>query len=217
VHGPQHRRADGPARGRRYHGRGARHRQGWVLPTGGGTVQAVSAEAGHPGICRRNCTATAGAVGQLVLKTAAGSSAAAPSAADTWDMTWIVRPTQTADTDVRYGFSANWANNPASDGIYFERLAADTNWFAVCRAGSVETRTDLGVALTAAQWYRLRLRRKDASTIGFSVDGGAETNIATNVPTATMSVGNHISNNAVAADKTHDIDFFSLLMTGASR
>jgi hypothetical protein len=179
---------------------------GWEV-SAGTTNQVV---AGHPGIYRLDTSATSATVRFARLIN--------PSLipADTFDNTWFVRVNQTdANTTVRAGAMASAANNPPADGVFFERLDADTNWFAVNRNTSVQTRTDMGVAIGTG-WVRLRVRRKDGSTISFSINDGAETDITTNIPTASLTSAAQIVNSAAAA-KTMDLDYFRALWRGLTR
>ena len=118
----------------------------------------------------------------------------------------------------RFGISntTDISTRPAN-GIYMEKLNSSANWFYVTRSSGTETRTDSGVIggnLGVAR--RFRIRRKDASTIAFSIDGGVETDHTTNIPAiaATLVIG---LINEVAADKQLDIDYISLKITGLSR
>jgi len=107
-------------------------------------------------------------------------------------MTQYVQWTGTV-TDLRFGFIGTaTAANPPTDGIYFEKLAADTNWFLVCRkdgAPPTQTRVDTGVAANNAFEGRelFRLRRVDATTIGATVGSGSEVTSTTNIPTANQA------------------------------
>ena len=70
---------------------------------------------------------------------------------------------------------------------YFERLAADTNWFGVGRVSGVQTRTDTGVALIA-DWFNLKMRRVSDTVVAFSVNGAAEVLVSSNTPIASNTM-----------------------------
>jgi hypothetical protein len=172
----------------------------------GGTIASVASEAHHPGIIRRSTGGTSGTVAVTYLNNVGSSDLLLPAA--DFDLVFVARlNTNDANTTVRVGALGN-TSSPPNNGMYIEKLDADTNWFGVCRSGGVQTRTDLGVAVSTG-WARFRVRRKDASTIGFSIDGGTETDIATNVPTTAHSPMWQIVNSAAAA-KTIDVDVMDL-------
>jgi hypothetical protein len=58
---------------------------------------------------------------------------------------WSLLLTQ-ADTNilVRVGVASEMTSDPPTDGVYFEKLAADTSWFRVGRASGTSTRDDTG-------------------------------------------------------------------------
>jgi hypothetical protein len=186
---------------------------GWVATAG--AVSVPFAVAGHPGLI---LLSTGTGAGTYVNMRASTNTTTGPlSAGDTFDVTWIVRlNTNDADTTARVGLGTSPAADPPDEGIYFEKLGADTNWFRVTRSAAIQTRNDTGVA-ASTDWIRFRLRRIDASTIGFSVNGGAEGTHTTNVPAAGVNPFVAIYNNAAAANKTITIDWFSQLITGMTR
>lgn len=184
---------------------------GWNV--GGGTFALVAGESGRPGIARLATTAVSGNNAYMRL---VGASQGEVHTSDTFDMTWIVRLTQ-ADSamSVRVGMS-DMFNNPATYGIYFERLAADINWFAVTRVSSTEARTDTTVVATAAAWIRLRIRRVNGTTIGFTVNDGTEILHTTNIPLIGINPALQIVTGEAVA-KSIDVDWFSCRITGLAR
>jgi hypothetical protein len=59
---------------------------------------------------------------------------------------------------------------PSDDGVYFECLAADTNWFAVTRDGAAsQTRTDTTVAFAASTFQTFSITHTAASTWQFCI------------------------------------------------
>jgi hypothetical protein len=175
----------------------------------GGTFASVASVANHPGIIQRSTGGSSGTNASLYLTNAGAIGLFLP--ADTFDCTWVVRlNTNDANTLVRVGLLPA-TTSPPVNGLYFEKLDADTNWHRVARASSTETRADTGVAVGTG-WVKFRIRRKDASTIGFTVDGGSESDIATNVPTVVLSPMTVIVNSAAAA-KTLDHDLMTLDIT----
>lgn len=192
----------------------------WNLTGGGGSLDYVPAEAHHPGIIR--LTVTAG--NYATIRPGAGGASAPLLPADAFDAAFILRSTTggSSDTNVtyRFGFGNNATSNPPTDGIYVEKLAADTAFYAVCRASGTETRTNLGSAFIASAWLYCRIRRYSDTVIGFSF--GQETNgvpdaqVSTNVPTAVMQPFIGVGS-AASVSETIDADAFKLRVTGLDR
>jgi hypothetical protein len=184
---------------------------GWVRPAGAGTV--VAGVAGHPGIVQIQTTATITTLAYYTLSGAAATGILSP--ADAFDVTWIFRLGQSdTDTQFRLGVMVNAGSAQPADGFYVEKLYADTNLFMVNRASGTQTRTDTTVAGDTA-WHRFRARRIDASNVGLSFDG-VETVVSTNIPSAPINPALQIVNQT-AVNKTIDLDYFSLTLTGLSR
>lgn len=191
---------------------------GWARTTINGTATTLAPVANHPGIVRLTTTATATSTINLFGTQAAGSLLPA----DTFDMTIIMKPAATVDSSMVFALGLGDTTSLAvgavpANGIYIEKAAADTSYFGVCRTASVQTRTAALATVTNGTWVKFRVRRSDASTISFSVDGGAEVTVATNVPTAVLLPFMHIDNAGVAVDRTIDVDFFELTVSGITR
>ncbi len=186
-------------------------KMGWKF-TGGTITEVDSADVGHPGVVRRDTGAGAGTASYMYLFS---TSIHAILPAETFDTTWIIKLDQTdTDTAVRFGLQSTNAN-PPSDGIFFEKVYADTNWFAVCRASAAQTRSDMSVA-TAVAWVALRIRRINGTTIGFTINNGTEVTINSNVPTAGLSPLCLIINQS-AVSKTVQIDYWELSISNLAR
>lgn len=183
---------------------------GWSFTNGTANL-AGGPEDGHPGIVSRASSAVSGAIASTYP--GGGGTAVSIRVDQVDEMTWIVKPaTAGADFDVRFGISSDLTSATPTHGVYFERLAADTNWFGVTRTGGVETRTPTGVAL-AASWFKLKFRRISATSIGFTVNGGTEVVATANVPAgnATVTFGFQITPTTASA-RTVNVDFFALKM-----
>lgn len=180
----------------------------------GGTFTLQASEAGHPGIARMDTGAVSSTIASLYGRVGATSGSVLPS--ETFDLTAAFRlNTNDADTRVRIGLASNFTTAAPNDGIYLEKTLTDTQWFGTCRASSVETRT-AALASVDTSWHKVRIRRINASTIGFAFDGAAEVAVAATIPTVSVHFGLHIFNNA-AASKTIDADLFVFKVTGLSR
>lgn len=184
---------------------GAVGQNNWTV--GGGTTTRPAAEAGAPGILRRATSATSG-TNALLYTPSSINSGVLP--ADNFDLTIRLRLNQVdANTTIRAGLNCDNAllsNNPPNNGIYFERLDGDTNWFGVTRATSSSTRTDT-LRAASTSWVKLRIRRVNASTIGFTVDASSEVTATLTIPT-TGCIYWGVITNSTTADKTVDYDYF---------
>lgn len=186
---------------------------GWGFTNG--TFTLANPEANHPGICRRTSTAVAATIASMY----SGGGGASPAYRfdQINEQVWIIKPGSTdADYDLRFGFSTDFTSDAPIHGFYFEKLAADPTWFAVSRAGSVQTRT--AMAAFVADWTKLKLRRVDATKVAFSINGGAETEIAANIPAATVTLvfGSHIIPRSANA-RTYDVDYYSHRLLAQTR
>jgi hypothetical protein len=179
----------------------------------GGTISRVAGLADHPGILRYDTTATSGTLAGMTLGQN-GTGTFLP--AEMFDMTWILRlNTNDANTLVRIGLEATGNSNPDSNGIYIEKLAADTQWFGVTRAASSQNRTT-ALANVSTNWVKFRIRRVNATTVAFSLDDGAETTATLTIPTVALQPILFITNSTTAS-KTIDIDFFELYIGNLGR
>jgi hypothetical protein len=184
----------------------------WGVVGAGSTSGAVSS-AGHPGIVERDTGATSGTIAGIRL---ANASLGSILPAEFFDMRWTFRLNHIdTDTAMRCGFGADSSLNPPANGIYVEKVLADASWFGVTRDTSVQTRT-AALAACDTGWHSVRIRRVDASTIGFTFDAASEVTATATIPTAAMTPFLQIINGA-AASKNIDIDLFSLRITGLNR
>lgn len=179
-----------------------------------GTLTNLAAVAGHPGIIEISTGASSGTVAYIV----AGPNGIQPILpTDIFDTTFIVRlNTNDSDTQVRVGLSRTGSGDPASDGVYIEKLYTDTSWFGVTRAGSLQTRS-AALASASTNWLTARMRRVNSSTVGFTLDGGTEVTATLTIPT-TQQIAPFVQiKNQVASAKTIDVDYYEVRITGLSR
>lgn len=187
--------------------------------TSGGATTMVAAEANAVGIIERSTGTTQNTVAILQLR--ATSSAGICLVTDFFDITWKIRlPNQDGNTVARVGISNGPDQAQPASGFYFEKLAGDTNWFGCTTNSQItggKTRVDMGVAIDV-NFIVLRVRRIDAGTIAFSVNGGSELTSITNIPTVgTMMPYAHIQNASVNAARFMDIDYCDCILTGYTR
>jgi hypothetical protein len=122
--------------------------------------------------------------------------------------------------DHRIGFGTQGFNFPDNDGVYFEHLNADTNWFAVCRSGAVQTRTDTGVAWVnqsylGVNWDTFRIIWTPGTNVKFYIGGVLKATITTNIPTTEQWV--FFSSTASGLNSWWNIDYYWLKLTGLVR
>jgi hypothetical protein len=191
---------------------------GATLPTVGRTV---AGSLGAPGTVRIGTGAVASNYVGLSLNGATTSSDACLNPADFFALLFrLAMVDNDASTQIRIGFLALNTPDPPADGIYFEKLVSDVGWFAVCRASGVQTRSAQVLAANTS-FHRFQIRRKDPSTIAFSIDQPdnypTEFTVATNIPTALLTPAVTIKNDAGAVTKRFDVDSFRLRVLGLAR
>lgn len=98
-----------------------------------------------------------------------------------------------------------------TDGVFFRQDAA-ANWQCVCRAASVETVTDSGVAIAVDTFHVLEIVVNAAATsVAFNIDGALVATIVTNIPTAALRpAAMNIVRSTGTASRQSYIDFYSL-------
>ena len=134
-----------------------------------------------------------------------------------FDITWIAAPFSANNFIARLGLANNWGAAPSGSGIWFQAApGTDANWQYVCRSATVQTKTDSGVVVTSL-WKRLRVRKfPDTATVLFSINGGTETAITTNIPTVGLNPGAQMETTQNAL-KVLQLDYFSLGVPGLVR
>ena len=184
---------------------------GWAA--GNGTVTAQNSEVNHPGLLRRDTSASSGTVAYTSLSTLGGFL---PTAATTQDETWRVRlNVNDSDTGMRVGSMANINVDPANE-IGFEKEVADTNYFCVTK-NTTETRTDSGVAVDT-NFHAFRYVRTGTTQVEFYIDGVLKCTHTTNFPAVTtVLMPTAQVFNGAAASKTMDLDQFIVTYSGMVR
>lgn len=176
---------------------------GWLFA---GTATAQASEINRPGIMRFDTSAVSGTATRLSMS---NSSAFDPAMDHT--LTWIARcNTPDADTLMRIGAGGSVAGNPPNNGIYFEKLAADTTWFAVIRAAAVPVdRIDTRVPVNTS--FKVFTYNMKDDVVTFFIDYQQVATIGVTTFNALISPYGYMINSAAAA-KTFDVDYFG--MTG---
>jgi hypothetical protein len=181
---------------------------GWAV--NGGTITLKAPEDNSPGIgMLRNASAAA-------ISTLYTGSPANGFAFILGDLKTIIFrsafTTGASVPDKRVGLMMSAVNSaPADDGVYFECLAADTNWFAVTRDGATtnHTRTDTGIAFSANTFLTFRIEHTAPSTWAFYINDvlKATHGAAQNPPAEAQGVfifGQVVTTGTANMDQMHD-------------
>ncbi len=182
---------------------------GWLV-TAAGALQQPS-EANAPGILRRNTNATASQVISTQL-----NSANPILPATFFDMEFRFRlPTFVAGIGIRFGLLDTTTTVPAN-GLFIEHVADSGTLVGTARAAGAQGSTASLHTIVSDTWIKARLRRVDASTIAFSVNGGTEATLTANIPTVALSPVFQFTN-GTAVVRFYDLDYFKMNITGITR
>jgi hypothetical protein len=188
---------------------------GWGF-TGTGSATLISSVTNHPGIISLATGATAGNNYSMFLRS---TPDAMIDPASFFDVTFIVRPQFSNNfTAIGFGLTSSVSSYtlPASvAGIYIEKDLSESGLTGRVRATSTTSTPQL-TTIAANTWYKFRIRRVDASTIGFSVNGGAEQLVTTNIPTNFLMPFLKIVTDEATA-KTVEVDYVAVTITNISR
>ncbi len=191
---------------------------GWNFTGTSASVTMLATETGRVGIARLTSNSVNPSTAAWHLRATPTTGILLPGDLP-WDIGFMLRANLnggTANTSMfRVGLSPDpGTTGDPSHGIYFEKLAADTNWFAVTRSSSVQTRTDTGVAYADATFVRFRIRRETSGgNILFSVNAGTDISHSANIPTAALHPF-AMERTTEAVAKTLDFHRFYLKVTG---
>ena len=94
------------------------------------------------------------------------------------------QPNTHAELDRVLGFLDSALSLTPNNGVFF-RADGAANWFAVTRAGGVETATDTGQALDNA-WRTFEIRQPGSILVSFLIDGVVVATHQTNIPAADL-------------------------------
>ena len=185
------------------------------------TPFAAAAAANHPGIIRLQ---TPAATTLSSLYPGNATNITAISLGDVAESHWVFAEDSAGvtDYDIRIGFFDNIANAPPNNGVYLEKLAADTNWFFVTRTSSAETRTDTGVAAGTTDWITYRFFKYSAVlyACGIKVNGGTEVltdEVSTNIPVANLVLPGVQMQNTGTTSRFLKLDYFSMFVEATTR
>jgi hypothetical protein len=193
----------------------------WRWDLLGGTAARIDTENNHNGILRIDTGAVSGTVAGIGLGVASGVGL--HLVGDNFWFTFVTRLSQAdATATIRIGLFAPGQESAVqpTDGIYFEKLPTDVNWWGVCRKAGTQTRSDTGVAVTTG-FAKLQMRKRTQADIGFAVGdilNGFETgDVGTpNAPLMALNLALQVRN-GLAASKTMDVDLVQSHITGMDR
>lgn len=185
---------------------------GWVVTAGSFAI--IASEADRPGLYRFNTSAVSGTQARL-----SGQNSSGFNPHTEHQVTWMIRcNTPDANTTMRVGAASSVAGNPPNNGIFFQKLAADTNWFGTVYESAVLVhRIDTRVPVDAS-FVRLRYHRLESGIVNFYINGQlvATTPVAVSGMNAFIAPYSFIINTA-AADKSFDVDYAQMISFGTQR
>jgi hypothetical protein len=179
---------------------------GWSLTNGNADYTTIVAD--HPGILERGTGAVANTLAYTYTPPGLFTASRGFLPNEYFDSVWIALAVQTdTDTAMRIGHLSAGGGNPPADGLYFEKLFADTNWFAVSRAANVQTRYNTTIAVDT-NWHRFEIRRSASGAIEFLIDGTVRATATATIPTVNIGHAWQIENDS-AVDKLIRMDYFA--------
>lgn len=188
---------------------------GWSFTNG--SITKLNGIQAHPGTLRHTGSTTANQVVSFYLANAVSDT---QFRFDEWDeATFIFKEAAASQTDAtfQFGVLAALGNTAPAHGVYLEIKPADSNYFFVARNNAAETRTDSGVA-RSTNWIKIKFRRASSTDVRFSINGGAEVSITSNVPDAAdaLAIGRQGAQTGTTA-RNVDLDFISFKLLGITR
>lgn len=190
--------------------------------TGAGATSAtVQAEGGRPGIHAFTTGTTAAGSSELRTYNNAVRTASGRLSAE-----WIVRIPTLSTALEEFAFRCGFldAAGVPVDGAYFEYdRTGSVNWRYGTRANSVGAPAASAVAVTAGQWYHLKVVVNDPATnVDFLIDGVLVAQVTTNIPTGAgreTGVGMHIIKSVGTTSRSVEVDLarFSHWPSAAAR
>jgi hypothetical protein len=169
----------------------------------------------NPGVASITTGTTSGNGGTITKGNGNNGALGALGSNAGWEANFVVSfPSSTASESMRIGFVIASQENadPPTDGFWvrYDTGVPDTNYTWEVRAASTSTTSTTNSIAADANYHHFKIRSITAGTILFSVDGGTETAISTNVPAGTVQLFLQIITRTAAA-KILDIDFISYM------
>ncbi len=181
--------------------------------------QTTDATFANPGNIKFTTTSTSGQGVALFKGNVAGGSGVLGALGSNagWELHVIVKLGQTTNCCLRIGAakSGQAASDAPTDGIYFEYDTAntsnsDTKFTGVIRSSSTSSYINTHSINADTNFHHFRIRSTSAGTVGFTVDGGTEDTLNSNVTTSALTpFFQLITRTAGTANAT--IDYFSYI------
>jgi hypothetical protein len=186
---------------------------GWAFTGTGATVAYQNAVSNRLGIIRYSTGTANNASGSMNLGLVNNILGGGILAFEYYVSVPTLGGTGTADYTLRIGLQDSTGAADTTNGIYFEyagTAAGTINWDCKTANASTRTTTGSGVAVNAAQWYKLTaIVNSAASSVAFYIDNVFITATTTNIPTAVIGPVVRIAAGATnIAAKSVDVDYF---------
>lgn len=189
---------------------------GWIVNdvVAGSTYNCPTNSFPNPGLLRVTTPAVATQGGGISINQNLFSPLGNLGGNTNWEAVWVFRLNSCANVRLRIGLDDAGAFGVVQpvNGMWlrFDTSAgfADTLFTFETRASSVSTTSTTNSVACNTNFNKIRIRSAVAGTILFSVNGGAETSLSTNVPTANMAPAIILVTDA-AASKSADMDLFA--------
>jgi hypothetical protein len=145
---------------------------GWATYLG--TASQGTPVLNHPCIQRITTGAAAGNQITLYLGQSGGESVWPDlTAFNSWEVQFILKLNQTANTAVRVGltFPGQIGADPPTHGTWlkYDTQSNDTTWKAEAVVSGSSTSADTAVAVTSSNWFKIRIRSTTTGTLLYSV------------------------------------------------
>jgi len=119
--------------------------------------------------------------------------------------------TPTASPTDGYNIKLGLFDNPdsPSQGIFIVGTRGGV-WTPTVNNGTTTTGTTTAIANNT--WYTIKIQKKTATSVGFTINGGTEVVISTNVPTGFLNTGIRFENlnSSTPSDLDFKLDFFGI-------
>ena len=188
---------------------------GWKTNGSGNSTNAAYITPGHPGVHTR-IQRTNNSWVSMYLARVNGEQVI--NFQNFTKMIWIVKvQNDVANLGANIGLFSQGNNNNANNNLVgFQKLNTDTNWFAVSRFNSLETRVNTGIA-GSLNWIKFEVIKTPTNLL-YYIDSVLVATITTNRPTfdTLFNVGFSLFKNG-GPNINFSIDYFSMRMDSSDR